>query len=141
MKANLTNLLYQAIQSLNIEISQEQIIIEKPKLIEHGDFSTNIAMLLAKPLKKNPREIAENIINAITQNDFFNKIEIAGAGFINFYLNNDVLVSLIQNICKKKDTFGSNQQGNNQKIQIEFVSANPTGPLHVGHGRGAAIGD
>ncbi len=76
MKANLTNLLYQAIQSLNIEISQEQIIIEKPKLIEHGDFSTNIAMLLAKPLKKNPREIAENIINAITQNDFFNKIEI-----------------------------------------------------------------
>jgi len=141
VKANLTTLLYHAIQSLNVVISEEQITLERPKLIEHGDFSTNIAMVLAKQVKKNPREIAQSIIDNIEKNNLFKKIEIAGAGFINFFLNNEALISVIQEILQQKKAYGRNKKGGNKKIQIEFVSANPTGPLHVGHGRGAAIGD
>lgn len=141
MKANLTTLLYHAIQSLNVVISEEQITLERPKLIEHGDFSTNIAMVLAKQVKKNPREIAQSIIDNIEKNNLFKKIEIAGAGFINFFLKNEALISVIQEILQQKKAYGRNTKGSNKKIQIEFVSANPTGPLHVGHGRGAAIGD
>ena len=141
MKANLTTLLYHAIQSLNVVISEEQITLERPKLIEHGDFSTNIAMVLAKQVKKNPREIAQSIIDNIEKNNLFKKIEIAGAGFINFFLKNEALISVIQEILQQKKAYGRNTKGGNKKIQIEFVSANPTGPLHVGHGRGAAIGD
>ncbi len=141
MKANLTTLLYHAIQSLNVVISEEQITLERPKLIEHGDFSTNIAMVLAKQVKKNPREIAQSIIDNIEKNNLFKKIEIAGAGFINFFLKNEALISVIQEILQQKKAYGRNTKGDNKKIQIEFVSANPTGPLHVGHGRGAAIGD
>ena len=141
MKANLTTLLYHAIQSLNVVISEEQITLERPKLIEHGDFSTNIAMVLAKQVKKNPREIAQSIIDNIEKNNLFKKIEIAGAGFINFFLKNEALISVIQEILQQKKAYGANTKGGNKKIQIEFVSANPTGPLHVGHGRGAAIGD
>jgi len=141
VKANLTTLLYHAIQSLNVVISEEQITLERPKLIEHGDFSTNIAMVLAKQVKKNPREIAQSIIDNIEKNNLFKKIEIAGAGFINFFLKNEALISVIQEILQQKKAYGANTKGGNKKIQIEFVSANPTGPLHVGHGRGAAIGD
>jgi len=141
VKANLTTLLYHAIQSLNVVISEEQITLERPKLIEHGDFSTNIAMVLAKQVKKNPREIAQSIIDNIEKNNLFKKIEIAGAGFINFFLKNEALISVIQEILQQKKAYGRNTKGGNKKIQIEFVSANPTGPLHVGHGRGAAIGD
>ena len=141
MKANLTTLLYHAIQSLNVVISEEQITLERPKLIEHGDFSTNIAMVLAKQVKKNPQEIAQSIIDNIEKNNLFKKIEIAGAGFINFFLKNEALISVIQEILQQKKAYGRNTKGGNKKIQIEFVSANPTGPLHVGHGRGAAIGD
>jgi len=141
VKANLTTLLYHAIQSLNVVISEEQITLERPKLIEHGDFSTNIAMVLAKQVKKNPREIAQSIIDNIEKNNLFKKIEIAGAGFINFFLKNEALISVIQEILQQKKAYGRNTKGSNKKIQIEFVSANPTGPLHVGHGRGAAIGD
>ncbi len=141
MKANLTTLLYHAIQSLNVVISEEQITLERPKLIEHGDFSTNIAMVLAKQIKKNPREIAQSIIDNIEKNNLFKKIEIAVAGFINFFLKNEALISVIQEILQQKKAYGRNTKGSNKKIQIEFVSANPTGPLHVGHGRGAAIGD
>jgi arginyl-tRNA synthetase len=141
VKEKLIDLLTKSVNSLTDDFDSNQILIERPKLLAHGDFSTNIALTLAKSLKKPPREIAQLIIDHLDESEVFEKIEIAGAGFINFYLNNKALTSIIQNILKHQEGYGSNTSGQNEKIQIEFVSANPTGPLHVGHGRGAAIGD
>ena len=141
MKEKLIDLLTKSVNSLTDDFDSSQMLIERPKLLAHGDFSTNIALTLAKSLKKPPREIAQLIIDHLDESEVFEKIEIAGAGFINFYLNNKALTSIIQNILKHQEGYGSNTSGQNEKIQIEFVSANPTGPLHVGHGRGAAIGD
>jgi len=103
-------------------------------------------MMLAKPLKKNPRELAALIIEKLPHSPFIEKVEIAGAGFINFYFNERARTFIIHEILKNPEAYGQNTSGHDengkpQKIQIEFVSANPTGPLHVGHGRGAAIGD
>jgi len=133
-------------QSIHPEILANSIQLDRPKSIEHGDFSTNLAMMLAKPLKKNPRELAALIIEKLPSSPFIEKVEIAGAGFINFYFNERARTFIIHEILKNPEAYGQNTSGHDengkpQKIQIEFVSANPTGPLHVGHGRGAAIGD
>ena len=146
MKSHLLQLLLPVAQSIHPEISANSIQLDRPKLIEHGDFSTNLAMMLAKPLKKNPRELAALIIDKLPPSPFIEKLEIAGAGFINFYLNEKARTFIIHEILKNPDAYGQNTSGHDekgkpQKVQIEFVSANPTGPLHVGHGRGAAIGD
>lgn len=141
MKEHLTDLLFNAVRQLTDEINKSQIIIERPKLIEHGDFSTNIALVLSKTLKKQPRDIAQLILDYLPEASHFNKIEIAGAGFLNFFLSALSHQTIINKVIKEKDGYGGSQNGKSQKIQIEFVSANPTGPLHVGHGRGAAIGD
>ena len=146
MKSHLLQLLLPVAQSIHPEILANSIQLDRPKLIEHGDFSTNVAMALAKPLKKNPRELATLIIDKLPPSPFIEKLEIAGAGFINFYLNEKARTFIIHEILKNPDAYGQNTSGHDekgkpQKIQIEFVSANPTGPLHVGHGRGAAIGD
>ena len=146
MKSHLLQLLLPVAQSIHPEILANSIQLDRPKLIEHGDFSTNLAMMLAKTLKKNPRELATLIIDKLPPSPFIEKLEIAGAGFINFYLNEKARTFIIHEILKNPDAYGQNTSGHDekgkpQKIQIEFVSANPTGPLHVGHGRGAAIGD
>ena len=141
MKAHITQLLAQAAASLRIEITPEQIILERPKSAEHGDFSSNLAMQLAKPLKQNPRAIATSLINSLPQSDYIAKVEIAGAGFINFFLNAQSKQTVIADIFAQGEKFGTNNVGKGAKVQVEFVSANPTGPLHVGHGRGAAVGD
>jgi len=141
VKAYLTDLLYSVVKNIDNDISLSSIIIDRPKQIAHGDFSSNVSLLLAKKLQKSPREIAQNIINNIPKSDFINKIDIAGAGFINFFLSPIAHKKIINEILSLKEDYGQNNKGNNKKIQIEFVSANPTGPLHVGHGRGAAIGD
>ena len=146
MKSHLLQLLLPVAQSIHPEILANSIQLDRPKLIEHGDFSTNLAMMLAKPLKKNPRELATLIIDKLPPSPFIEKLEIAGAGFINFYLNEKARTFIIHEILKNPDAYGQNTSGHDekgkpQKVQIEFVSANPTGPLHVGHGRGAAIGD
>jgi arginyl-tRNA synthetase len=141
LKAHITQLLAQAAASLNTELTSEQIILERPKSAEHGDFSSNIAMQLAKPLRQNPRTIATSLINALPQSEFIAKVEIAGAGFINFFLNAQSKQTVIAEIFAQGEKFGSNNVGNGANLQVEFVSANPTGPLHVGHGRGAAVGD
>jgi len=107
----------------------------------HGDLATNVAMTLAKPAGKKPRDIAEALIEALPASDIVAKVEIAGPGFINFFLNQDAATEVIKAILVSGESFGCNQQGENQKVQVEYVSANPTGPLHVGHGRGAAVGD
>jgi len=130
-----------AANTLVEDTSSINIILERPKSAAHGDFSCNLAMMLAKPLRQNPRTIAEQLINAIPQNNQIAKIEVAGAGFINFYLAADAKHAVVKAILEAGDQYGQNQTGKGEKVQVEFVSANPTGPLHVGHGRGAAVGD
>jgi arginyl-tRNA synthetase len=125
--------------------AEEQIpdvILEIPKEKAHGDYSTNMAMQLARVAKKAPRMIAEDLIaNFDSTKASIEKIEIAGPGFINFYMNNSYLTDLIPAVLQAGDKYGETTVGNNQKIQVEFVSANPTGDLHLGHARGAAVGD
>ncbi|ACL06175.1 Arginyl-tRNA synthetase [Desulfatibacillum aliphaticivorans] len=116
--------------------------LEEPKQEAHGDFSTNIAMVMAKVQKMAPRKIAEAIVDNLEDpENFLVKTEIAGPGFINFYLRPSLWQRVVKGILDKGDEYGRSQIGAGQKVQVEFVSANPTGPLHVGHGRGAAVGD
>ena len=146
MKAHLTELLSTAAKSLNTDgISADSlpldIQLERPKNADHGDFSSNLAMMLAKPLRQNPRAIAESLIKALPASEYISRIEIAGAGFINFHLSPRAQQAVVHEIQQQGERFGHHQTGGGRKLQIEFVSANPTGPLHVGHGRGAAVGD
>ena len=141
MKAHLTELLFSVVKQITDHTDSSIIVIDRPKIISHGDFSTNLCLVLSKTLKKSPRDIAEVILEKIPSSDLISKIEIAGAGFLNFFLSNKANNQIINDVLKLKNSYGHNKTGKNQKIQIEFVSANPTGPLHVGHGRGAAIGD
>jgi arginyl-tRNA synthetase len=118
------------------------VILEIPKEKAHGDYSTNMAMQLARVAKKAPRVIAEALIANIDRSKaFIEKIELAGPGFINFYLNNSYLTELIPTVLEAGEKYGETTIGNGQKVQVEFVSANPTGDLHLGHARGAAVGD
>ncbi|MCB9480917.1 MAG: arginine--tRNA ligase [Desulfobacteraceae bacterium] len=107
---------------------------------DHGDIAANIAMVSAKVLKKAPLKIAE-ILTELIDEDFIEKIEIAGPGFINFFIRKSSFPPMLGEIFEKGENFGSNEYGLGKKIMVEFVSANPTGPLHIGHGRGAAVGD
>jgi arginyl-tRNA synthetase len=141
LKAHISDLLTRAAASIGTDVRQLNIVLERPKSAEHGDFSSNIAMQLAKPLRQNPRAIAENLIKNLPKSEYIAKVEIAGAGFINFFLNAASQQTIINEILNVGDTFGRNAIGKGEKVQVEFVSANPTGPLHVGHGRGAAVGD
>lgn len=116
-----------------------QIVLEVPPKKEFGDFATNFAMQAAKAAKTNPRVIAQAIVERL-QETWLDKTVIAGPGFINFYLKSDWLYTMLADILAKGEQYGNSQSGANQRVQVEFVSANPTGPLHVGHGRGAAVG-
>ncbi len=141
MKAHLTELLFSVVKQITDYTDSSIIIIDRPKIISHGDFSTNLCLILSKKLKKSPRDVAAIILDKIPPSDLITKIEIAGAGFLNFFLSSKANNVIINSALNLKNDYGKNQTGNHQKIQIEFVSANPTGPLHIGHGRGAAIGD
>jgi len=141
VKTQLASIISLALDQILDDSSIIDIHIERPKTLEHGDYSTNIALQLTKILKKNPREIAQLIIEKIGLDPSIDRLEIAGPGFINFYLSAAGKSSIIKNIFTQSINYGHNEAGKNQKLQVEFVSANPTGPLHIGHGRGAAIGD
>ncbi len=141
MKAHLTQLLATAAKTIAPDSADLSILLERPKSAEHGDFATNLALVLAKPLKQNPRSIASQLIAALPASDYIAKTEIAGAGFINFFLNAQSQQQVVKTILNAGADYGRNSSGQKQKVQVEFVSANPTGPLHVGHGRGAAVGD
>ncbi|MEM5788766.1 MAG: arginine--tRNA ligase [Syntrophobacteraceae bacterium] len=120
---------------LNVEL-------EIPKFPEHGDFATNVALSLTRTLRRSPREIASQIIaNMDDSNQILKKVEIAGPGFINFFIEPKALHSIVETILNAPDYYGRQNLGQQKSVQVEFVSANPTGPLHIGHGRGAAIGD
>ena len=114
--------------------------IDIPKNIAHGDYSSNIALLLAKPCSKPPRVIAETMRDMLLKDATFEEVVVAGPGFLNFKISSRSLFTIIGEILAHKTDFGRSMIGASKKVQIEFVSANPTGPLHVGHGRGAALG-
>ena len=114
--------------------------ITRTKDASHGDFASNIALTAAKVAKTNPRLLAEKIVKALPENQDIRQVEIAGPGFINVFLNSDAKFSVLDDIFKLQARFGLSKQFNGQKVQVEFVSANPTSSLHVGHGRGAAFG-
>lgn len=144
MKAHLIEIITKALDSA-IEAgeitSKSSVILEKPKKEEFGDFSTNLAMILAGKEKKKPRDLAEILASRIEKEEYIKKCEIAGPGFINIFLEDSYWSNLLYSVLDKGDSYGETDFGKGEKVQVEFVSANPTGPLHIGHGRGAAVGD
>ena len=135
--------LEKARQAGELELSPfPEIVVEKPKDEKIGDFSTNVAMTLARSERKNPKVIAESVARYIKNgSNYLSQVEIAGPGFINLKMSNEFFLERLKNAVKQGDGFGQTDVGQGTKVMIEFVSANPTGPLHVGHGRGAAVGD
>ena len=145
MKHDIQTLLTQATTSLknNGVIPSDfspNIQLSRTKDRSHGDFACNLAMMLAKPAGKNPREIAQLLIDALPKHEQIDKVEIAGPGFINFFVSQSNTLAIINTVNTQAETYGLSNIGAGRRVQIEFVSANPTGPLHVGHGRGAAYG-
>lgn len=140
-KSHLSELFAQALREVAPDLTQAEILIERPKLATHGDYSCNLAMQLAKPLRKSPRDIAQLLIAALPKSDVVGKVEIAGAGFINVFVTTTAKQKVIHAVLQAGEAYGRGTVGAKRKVQVEFVSANPTGPLHVGHGRGAAVGD
>ena len=145
MKSQLIPLIESAIEKLQRDDTlpaelDVDIQIERTRDESHGDFASNVALMLAKSAKQKPRDVAEKIVAAMEQHSSIEKVEIAGPGFINFFLTKAVTLSVINTIFDEKEDYGKSTIGKGKRIQIEFVSANPTGPLHVGHGRGAAYG-
>ena len=145
MKHSIEHLLKQALTTLqksggvpaDIDVD---IRVDNAKDPVHGDYASNLALILAKPCRQAPRKIAEMLVQALPADPAMEKIEIAGAGFINFFMRSSARSLIIAEILEKGKEFGRNNSGQNQRVLIEFVSANPTGPLHVGHGRSAAFG-
>lgn len=145
MKSQLQALLDNALQQLQ----QQQVIptdwvnkstLERTRDNSHGDWASNLAMVAAKAAGLKPRDLAQKIVDALPNNAVISKIDIAGPGFINFYLQAQAEFAVLNTILEQKEQFGCSQYGQQQKVQVEFVSANPTSSLHVGHGRGAAYG-
>ncbi len=140
LKQVIKNIISNALKELEIDYDESKIVVEIPKDRNNGDFSTNIAMQLVKILKMNPREIADKIVGAIKDKEEIKNVEIAGPGFINIYLDDAYVFSGVKSVIEKDFDYGRSTIGNNEKVDIEFVSANPTGILHLGTARGAAYG-
>ncbi len=144
MKELLVKLLNNALKNFeeieNIDLKKIKVEIKKNKQKDHGDYSTNLAMIIAKKLSKPPLEVAELLVKETIKEKSIQQIKIAEPGFINFFIQEDSYLEILKKINKEKENFGKIRQGSKEKILIEYVSSNPTGPLHVGHGRGAAFG-
>ena len=140
-KSHISELFAQALQEVAPEQGGATILIERPKQASHGDYACNLAMQLAKPLRKSPRDIAQALIAALPKSDVVERIEIAGAGFINLFITRAAKQAIVHAVLHAGAGYGHIHLGAGRKVNVEFVSANPTGPLHVGHGRGAAVGD
>ncbi|WP_345302176.1 arginine--tRNA ligase [Lysobacter hankyongensis] len=147
MKSQLRALIEQGIANLRgqgvlpADLAVPDFVVERPKDRSHGDFATNAAMTLAKPARSNPRAIAQALIDALPANDDIASVEIAGPGFLNFRLSAAAWQRQLRAVHVQGETYGRNASGGGRTAGVEYVSANPTGPLHVGHGRAAAIGD
>ncbi|RFC31983.1 MAG: arginyl-tRNA synthetase [Candidatus Nitrotoga sp. SPKER] len=140
-KSHLSELFAQAVRVVAPEVTQIDILIERPKQVLHGDYACNLAMQLAKPLRKSPRDIAQALVAALPASLVVEKVEIAGAGFINVFITTAAKQNVVRGVLQAGVGYGHAHLGAGRKVGVEFVSANPTGPLHVGHGRGAAVGD
>jgi arginyl-tRNA synthetase len=145
MKAEIQQLVAAALETLVADgvIPREAVpvpTVERARDPAHGDFATNVAMVLAKPARSKPRDLAERVVAALPQSPLISEVVIAGPGFINFRLSQDAHLELIPAIIEQGPRYGRSSLGAGKRVQVEFVSANPTGPLHVGHGRGAAYG-
>lgn len=137
----LTQALHTIQQSGQIPAELDVVVqVDTTKDLAHGDYASNLALVLAKPCRQSPRAIANMLVAALPADSIVEKVDIAGAGFINFFIRSSARALVIQDIAAQGDAFGRSHQGQGKKILIEFVSANPTGPLHVGHGRSAAFG-
>lgn len=146
MVEELKQLLERAVENIARDVDQELpegfiVRLERPRQVGHGDWATNIAMQLAKPFGMKPREIAEKMIDMVPIGEIVEKAEIAGPGFINFTLASNWITEAVINTITQNENYGRVNSGKGRRVQVEFVSANPTGPLHMGHGRGAAVGD
>lgn len=146
MKDTIVSLLEAALD----ELKQQQIVptditplvkVDPTRDKAHGDYATNLALMLAKPAGQPPRQLADKLVAALPESAAVARVEIAGPGFINFFAATDAAAQVVRQILEAGDAFGRSLAGQGRKVQVEFVSANPTGPLHVGHGRGAAVGD
>ncbi len=143
MKQHVEQLLQQALTALattETPLDNVTVAVERTRDLSHGHFASNLAMQLAKPLRKSPRDIAQSIIDQLPESKLVAKTDIAGPGFINFYLDDTAFHQELLSIKEAAAAYGTNDRGAGQRINLEFVSANPTGPLHVGHGRHAAYG-
>lgn len=140
-KSHLSELFAQALREVAPGVEQTEILIERPKQAAHGDYACNLAMQLAKQLRKPPRDVAQLLIAALPESAVIGKLEIAGAGFINVFISSAAKQGVVYGVLEAGAGYGHVHLGAGRKVQVEFVSANPTGPLHVGHGRGAAVGD
>jgi arginyl-tRNA synthetase len=136
----LAGLIQRALEQVVPAGTTARILLDRPKQAQHGDFACNIAMQLAKELRSNPRAIAQKILDALPASPDLEKAEIAGAGFINLFLTQRYKQQVVSRVLEAGTRYGNCNAGQGASIQVEFVSANPTGPLHVGHGRGAAYG-
>src|SRR5688572_159488 len=139
-RAHLAGLLAEALRAVAPDHAGAAIILERSKHAGHGDYACSIALQLAKELRTKPREIATRLAAALPQSPCLEKAEVAGAGFINLFLRPSFKQQTVNRILQAGATYGTLMLGRKKRVQVEFVSANPTGPLHVGHGRGAAYG-
>ena len=141
IRSHLTELLTRALAKVAPQQPGSLVVLERPKQAQHGDFSCPSAMQLAKALKRNPREVARELIDALPASDWLEAAEIAGPGFINLRVRAQAKQHIVRTILAERGRYGASDRGRAQPVMVEFVSANPTGPLHVGHGRQAALGD
>ena len=145
MRAHIQSLLSEALAALRTELELDDntlptIYVERARDRSHGDFASNLAMVLAKSVKRSPRELAQTIVDHIPASSQIQSIQVAGPGFINFVMTDIALQQVVSEVLQEKSHYGHSEVGQQQRVMIEFVSTNPTGPLHVGHGRGAAYG-
>jgi len=140
LASHLASLFAQALERIAPGQRGLAVLLERPKAAEHGDFACNLALQLAKPLRRNPRELAQALVEALPASASIERTEIAGAGFVNVFVTAQAKRAVLASVLAMKEAYGRIDYGRGARVQVEFVSANPTGPLHVGHGRGAAYG-
>lgn len=140
IRAHLGALLSDAVQEVAPHLPKPGILLDKPRQAQHGDFACNVALQLAKTLKRAPRDVAAQLVAALPASGYVERAEVAGAGFINFFLKRGFKQDTVNRVLQAGAAYGVMASGQKKRVQVEFVSANPTGPLHVGHGRGAAYG-
>jgi arginyl-tRNA synthetase len=140
-KAELESALSMAVGTVLPAHAGTPVVLDRPKQAAHGDYASNIALVLAKPAQRNPRQLAEALVAALPSSKLVERIDIAGAGFINIVLTTAARQTIVTRILTEREAFGLSRAHQGEPVMVEFVSANPTGPLHVGHGRQAALGD